>query len=140
MLASLCLCRTVICCLPLLSSTLLVYLSIEHHCSPVVLLFLQDKDNVSWQDLQLLSGLRNELVHDTVWLPAEGPRCGSSGPVRNIGNAAVLPCRENADLCLHVCTFPIPPELWVPAGCSAARMQDGAVPGSLGYPSFIQLT
>lgn len=75
------------------------YLAIEHHCGPVVLLFLQDKDNVSWQDLQLLSGLGDELVQDTVRLPFEGPRFGSH--VRRGGGTAVL-LHRGPELCFLV--------------------------------------
>lgn len=32
------------------------------------------------------------------------------------------------------------PEFWVLAGCLAVRVQDGAVPGCVSYPFFIQLT
>lgn len=74
---------------PLLPSMPL-YLSVEHHCSPVVLLFLQNEDNVSWQHLQLLVGLGDELVQNAVRLPFEGPGRGSSGPVRKAGYVIAL--------------------------------------------------
>lgn len=87
------------------------YLSIEHHRSPVVLLFLQDKDNVSRQDLQLLGSLRGELVQDAVWLPFEGPGCRSSSQVRKVGNIVVLLCKVNPDLHLLVSMIHSPPLL-----------------------------
>lgn len=82
-----------------------LYLSIEHHCSPVVLLFLQNKDDVSWQDLQLLVGLRDELVQNAVWLPFEGPGRESSGRVRKVGYIIALLCTGNLDLYLFVSTI-----------------------------------
>lgn len=69
------------------------YLPIEHHCSPVVLLFLQDKDDVSWQNLELLSSFRDELIQDAVWLPFKSPGNGSQHHVRRGGGATVLPHR-----------------------------------------------
>lgn len=124
------------------------YLSIEHHRRPVVLLFLQDKDNVSWQDLQLLSGLGDELVQDAVRLPFKGPGCGSGGQVRKVGDIFVLLRRENPDLCLLASVIPSPSRLsfgcWLDAQLQWCRMGLDLLYGlaalSILHPTYLRIS
>ena len=67
-------------------------------------------------------------------LPFEGPGCGSSSRVRNVGDVIIVQWRGNPNPCLCVST--ILPRPLQSSGCRWRLGCDGAGPGC---PSFTQL-